>query len=177
MNETHPHEVFRFCPRCGSSEFPPDGERSFKCKNCQFNLYINAAAAVAALVTDREGKLMLVTRGVDPGYGKLDLPGGFADPGESAENAVIRELREELGLKVKSLYYLNSAANEYIFSGLSVFTLDLAFMVIPESLEGLVPKDDILQYGFYGENDFSYDDIPAPSINHFVRQYFRNHSG
>lgn len=170
---TLPLTVLKYCPKCGSSGFLPAGERSLKCNNCGFHFFINASAAVAALVTNNEGKLMLVTRGIEPDYGKLDLPGGFIDPGETAENAVKRELFEELGLRVKSMEYLFSAPNEYVFSGYSVFTLDMAFKVIPESLENLKPMDDILAYGFYAEGEFDYNDIPAPSIKGFVKKYFK----
>lgn len=112
MHETHPLKVLKFCPKCGSSQFEVSGDRSLQCKSCGFHLFINSSAAVAALVTDGKGKLMLVTRGVEPDYGKLDLPGGFIDPGETAEEAVKRELLEELGLKIKSLKYIGSAPNE-----------------------------------------------------------------
>ncbi|HCE58009.1 MAG TPA: DNA mismatch repair protein MutT [Prolixibacteraceae bacterium] len=164
--------VLKFCPKCGSPEFKVSGERSLKCSSCGFHFFINASAAVAALVTDGAGKLMLVTRGVEPDYGKLDLPGGFVDPGETVENAVHRELEEELGLKIKSIRYLGSAPNEYVFSGFTVFTIDFAFEVIAESLENLKPMDDILEYQFYAENDFDYDDIPAPSMKQFVKEFF-----
>lgn len=172
MKETHPLMVLKFCPKCGSPEFKVSGERSLKCSSCGFHFFINASAAVAALVTDGAGKLMLVTRGVEPDYGKLDLPGGFVDPGETVENAVHRELEEELGLKIKSIRYLGSAPNEYVFSGFTVFTIDFAFEVIAESLENLKPMDDILEYQFYAENDFDYDDIPAPSMKQFVKEFF-----
>ena len=172
MQKTHPLNVLRFCPKCGSPDFNIAGERSLKCKSCGFHYYINASAAVAALVTDGNGKLMLVTRGVEPDYGKLDLPGGFVDHFESVEEAVKRELFEELGMKVKSMKYISSAPNEYIFSGFSVFTIDMAFEVVPESLDNLKPMDDILEYAFYTENEFDYDDIPAPSMKKFVKDFF-----
>ena len=172
MQKTHPLEVLKYCPKCGSSKFNVSGERSFRCGSCGFNYYINASAAVAALVTNGNGKLMLVTRGIEPDYGKFDLPGGFVDHMESIEEAVERELFEELGMKVKSLKYLNSAPNEYIFSNFSVFTVDMAFEVIPESIDNLKPMDDILEYGFYAEDEFNYDDIPAPSIKQFVKYFF-----
>lgn len=172
MKETHPLRVLKFCPKCGSPEFKISGERSLKCGNCGFHFFINASAAVAALITNGAGKLMLVTRGVEPDYGKLDLPGGFVDPGETVEKAVHRELEEELGLKIKSMRYLGSAPNEYVFSGFTVFTIDFAFEVVAESLENLKPMDDILDYRFYAENEFDYDDIPAPSMKQFVKEFF-----
>jgi len=174
MSKTHPLKVLKFCPKCGSPEFKKSGDRSLKCRACGFHYFINSAAAVAALVTDKDGKLMLVKRGVEPGYGKLDLPGGFIDPLESAEDAVKRELNEELGLKVKALEYLGSAPNEYVFSEFTVFTLDMAFRVEAESLEDLKPMDDILGFEFYSEANLNYDDILAPSITQFVKDYFKS---
>lgn len=174
MQDTHPLKVVKFCPKCGSSDFKPSGDRSMKCGNCGFHIYFNSSAAVAALITDNKGGLMLVKRGIEPDYGKLDLPGGFVDPGETAEHAVERELFEELGLKTKSLKYIGSATNEYIFSGFSVFTLDLAFQVTAESLDNLKPMDDILDYQFYTRESVDYDEIPAPSIKKFVIDYFKN---
>ena len=174
MTETDPQKVLKFCPKCGSDKFIKSGDRSLKCAGCGFLFFINSAAAVAALITNEKGMLMLVTRGIEPNYGKLDLPGGFIDPDESAENAVSRELEEELGLQVKSLKYLGSAPNEYVFSEYTVFTLDLAFKVVAETTAGLKAMDDILDYKFYSEDEIDYDEIPAPSIKQFVKDFFKN---
>lgn len=173
MRAEHPLKIMKYCPKCGSKQFKQSGERSLKCEDCGFQFYVNASAAVAALITDESGRLMLTTRGINPGYGKLDLPGGFIDPLETAEDAVRRELMEELGLEVESLQYLYSAPNEYIFAGFMVYTLDMAFRVTAKSLNNLKPMDDILAYRFYNEDDFDYEDIPAPSIRHFVEEYFK----
>jgi mutator protein MutT len=173
MQSTHPLNVLKFCPKCGSSPIDSYPDLSLKCRSCGFHFYVNSAAAVAALVVNPEGKLLLTRRAVEPDYGKLDLPGGFIDPGESAEDAVKRELWEELGMKVKSMEYVTSAPNEYIFSDISVFTLDMAFRVIPETISGLKAQDDILDFSFYAENEIDFSQIPAPSINFFVQQFFR----
>ena len=174
MKITNPIEVLKYCPKCGSKSFKKEGDRSLKCSDCGFHFFINSAAAVAALVVNDKGKLMLVTRGVEPNYGKLDLPGGFIDPGESAEKAIKRELMEELGLKVKTLKYIGSAPNEYIFSDFTVYTLDIAFLVKPETTVDLHAMDDIIDFKFYAESEINYDDIPAPSIKKFVKDFFRN---
>ncbi len=174
MQRTHPLRVMQYCPRCGSADFKPLGERSLKCADCGFHYFINSAAAVAALVVNNEGKIMLTTRGVEPAYGKLDLPGGFVDPMESVENALKRELKEELGLNIKSVEFFGSAPNEYIFSDFSVFTLDLAFVVIPETTENLHAMDDILDFHFFSEDEIDYNEIQAPSIKSFVQQFFQN---
>jgi len=173
MNSTHPQNILKFCPKCGSPRFVSAGERCLKCSDCNFIMFINASAAVAALIENEKGQILLTVRGIEPGYGMLDLPGGFVNPGETAEDAVRRELNEELGIKVTSLQYLFSAPNEYIYKGLSVFTLDMAFRVIPERVDGLRAMDDITGFKFYSEEEINFDKIPAPSINYFVRQFFK----
>jgi NAD+ diphosphatase len=167
---SHPVHVFRFCPRCGSSAFPATGNRSFQCESCGFQYYINSSAAVAALIFNVEGKLLLTRRAVEPDKGKLDLPGGFVDPGESAEDALRRELDEELGIRVKSLKYLASRSNEYLFSGLTVFTTDFAFRAEVISLENLKAHDDISGFEWVIPSLVDPAEIPAPSIRYFVKE-------
>lgn len=173
MEATHPLNVFKFCPRCGSPEFPVVGERSFKCCNCGFHFYINASAAVAALIFNGKGEMMFTRRAIEPGFGKLDLPGGFADPLETAEQALRRELMEELALEADSLEYFASAPNEYVYSGFTVFTLDFAFLVKPKSLSGLKPMDDISGFEFIHPLEVNFDDLPARSMQLFVKEYLK----
>jgi NAD+ diphosphatase len=167
---SHPVGIFKYCPRCGSDSFSPTGERSLACSQCGFHFYINSAAAVACLVFNNEGKLLLTRRAVDPDKGKLDLPGGFIDPLESAEQAVRRELKEELGIEVSAMRYLTSKANEYLFSGITVFTTDLAFRVEVESFESLVARDDISSFEWVIPSEVDPSEIPAPSIRYFVKE-------
>lgn len=57
-------------------------------------------ACVGAVVVDRDGRLLLVRRGRDPGKGLWSIPGGKVEPGESDRDAVAREVLEETGLDV-----------------------------------------------------------------------------
>lgn len=164
----HPIDSFRFCPRCGASGFSPASERSLLCPRCGFHYFVNAAAAVAALVFNREGRLLVTRRRLPPGAGMLDLPGGFVDPGENAEEALRRELLEELGMEVNRMVYLTSHPNEYPFSGITVFTADLAFRAYPVSLDKLTPADDISAYEWIDPTTVNPEEIPAPSIRHFI---------
>ncbi|MBK9274022.1 MAG: NUDIX hydrolase [Flavobacteriales bacterium] len=56
---------------------------------------------VDAVITDHAGRVLLMERGTDPFRGTWVFPGGLVDPGETVEQACIREVREELGLEVK----------------------------------------------------------------------------
>jgi 8-oxo-dGTP diphosphatase len=57
-------------------------------------------ACVGAVVVDRDGRLLLVRRGREPGKGLWSIPGGKVEPGESDRDAVAREVLEETGLEV-----------------------------------------------------------------------------
>jgi NAD+ diphosphatase len=70
-------------------------------------------------------KLLLVVRSKDPQKDKLDLPGGFLDPGESIEQAAKREIQEELGVVVDNLDYLGSYPNIYEYEGILYNTCDV----------------------------------------------------
>jgi 8-oxo-dGTP diphosphatase len=66
---------------------------------------VNAPAdivpCVGAIITDAAGRLLLIKRGHEPGKGLWSIPGGRVEPGETDEQAVIREVREETGLVVQ----------------------------------------------------------------------------
>lgn len=57
-------------------------------------------AAVGAIVRDDRDRLLLVRRGREPGRGRWSIPGGRVEPGESAREAVVREVEEETGVRV-----------------------------------------------------------------------------
>lgn len=168
FSETHPSNVFRFCPRCGSSAFSVTGTRSFRCEQCHFELYTNSAAAVAIILFNSEGKMLFSRRAIDPDKGKLDLPGGFVDPMESAEEAARREIKEELGVEVLSLRYFCSFPNEYKYSGLSVFTTDLAFFAEIDPSAEINPMDDIASVEFYFPEEVDMDELPSMSMKNIV---------
>ena len=119
--------VFKYCPKCGAAALRPAGQKLLRCSECGFELYLNPAAAVAGVIVDGQGRMVVLVRGKDPGQGKWDLPGGFVDPGETAEDALRREVREEIGLEVTALRYLGSWPNVYEYMGVRYRTLDMGF--------------------------------------------------
>lgn len=175
-SNTHPVNVLKFCPRCGSARFPATGSRSFKCADCSFNYFANTSAAVAVLLFNEKNELLFTRRAIEPHFGKLDLPGGFIDPMETGEEAAIREIREELGISIHALEYLCSYPNEYIFSGFSVFTLDLAFFAKTGELHKMTAMDDISSFEFYKPEDVDLAELPSISMKNII-QKFIHHEG
>jgi len=123
-----PGDFWRYCPKCGAESIQVVGVKLVSCGNCGFEFYRNAATAAAALIADNRGRLMVVVRAREPKKGTWDLPGGFTDPGESAEESLHREIREELGLEIASMQYLCSYPNTYDFKDVRYATVDLGFV-------------------------------------------------
>lgn len=123
----HILEKFRYCPKCGSSHFVENSEKSKKCENCGFEYFLNPSAAVAAFIVNKKGELLVERRKKDPAKGMFDLPGGFADVRETAEESIAREVKEETMLLVTGAEYLFSQPNIYRYSDFDVHTLDMFF--------------------------------------------------
>jgi 8-oxo-dGTP diphosphatase len=89
-----------FCPRCGASarvDFP----RSLHCSSCGYVAFFNPKPVGCAIAREADGRVWLARRGFEPGRGLWSMPGGFVDLGETVEEAIVRELREELGVQAR----------------------------------------------------------------------------
>lgn len=138
----HLLEKLEYCPKCGSHHFVEEGNKSRKCENCGFEMFMNASAANVAFIVNEEGALLVEKRKNEPAKGTLDLPGGFADAGETAEEGVRREVLEETGLEVTEAKYMFSLPNVYRYSDIDIPTLDMFFLCKVASTEQLQAADD-----------------------------------
>lgn len=107
MSDRHIKDAFGYCPSCGQAG-PKSGVVPFVCGNCDFHFYFPPTIAVGAIISDSQGKVLFIQRAKDPGKGLLGLPGGFVDCKETGEAAVVREIKEEVGLDADRVEYLAS---------------------------------------------------------------------
>ena len=140
-------KTFRFCPRCGTGATQARDPQRFLCTECNHCFYFNPACAVAAIIQDESGRILFIRRKREPSKGKLSLPGGFVDPGENAETALVRETQEEVNLDIVSAHYLCSSSNHYDYRGVTYAVADFFFVARVESFHPLSPQqsevDDI----------------------------------
>ena len=167
----HPLHKFRFCPVCGSEHFNENNALSKRCADCGFTYYFNPRGAVAVLITNGRGDLLVARRGKEPAKGTLDLPGGFIDLHETAEEAAIREVREETGLTVKRAEYLLSEPNIYPYSGLEVHTIDLFFRCEADTDEPVRAMDDVAELLWVPLANLNIDDFGFASIRKGLKRY------
>ena len=143
--EKHPLHQFRHCPKCGSTNFVENDFKSKRCEECGFVYYFNPLAATVAIITNGQDEILVATRSKEPAKGTLDLPGGFCDSYETAEEGIAREVLEETGLKVTDAKYLFSIPNIYNYSGMELHTMDMFFMCKVEDCGTFTADDDVAE--------------------------------
>ena len=118
---------FKLCPMCGSKKIENHGNRKWICPDCGFDLYNNVAAAVGIIIYDNNKNVLFEVRAKEPRKGFYVVPGGCVDFGESAEEAVVRECREEIGVPVEGAEFLCTAPNIYEYKNIEYKTCDIFF--------------------------------------------------
>ena len=96
----------RFCGRCGEETVHDEKERMMRCPNCGNMIFPRIAPAVIIGVTD--GDRLILIQYAGRAFTHYGLVAGFIEIGETAEEAVAREVMEEVGLKVKNIRYYKS---------------------------------------------------------------------
>jgi 8-oxo-dGTP diphosphatase len=132
---------WRTCPRCGAGLERDAG--AARCPACGSAYYANSAPAVEGLL-ERDGRVLLSRRGIEPRRGCWDLPGGFLEEGEEPLAGLAREFREETGLEVRPLEWLGTHLEPYDH----YFVLGLTWLVTGEGEPQAA--DDVAELAWFG---------------------------
>jgi NAD+ diphosphatase len=100
------HRRHRFCANCGASTVLQEAGYSRRCPRCQ-TIHFPRTDPVVIMTVEHERRLLLGRRSGWPS-GRLSVLAGFVSPGESAEEAVIREVREESGIVSRDPEFVTS---------------------------------------------------------------------
>ncbi len=98
--------LHRYCGGCAVLTELVSGERARRCPRCGATFYPRISPAVIVLV--ERNQQILLARNANFPPGRFSLVAGFVDPGESLEQAVFREVREEVGIEIADLHYYGS---------------------------------------------------------------------
>ena len=101
------HRTHQFCGRCGTPTEDAPGERARRCPACGLLSFPRISPAVITLIERGDEALLARGRtfGANPMYSTL---AGFVEPGETLEECVAREIREEVGVEVTDIRYMRS---------------------------------------------------------------------
>ena len=114
----------RFCGRCGAPTREKEGERAKQCTACGYVAYPRVSPAMMALVT--RGRELLLARAHRFPPGRFSALAGFVEPGETIEDCVRREVKEEVGIDVDGITYFASQSWAFPHSLMIAFTAEYA---------------------------------------------------
>ena len=117
------YDLHRFCGRCGRETVHSEHERAILCPACGNVWYPRISPVVIIAITD--GDRILLTRYNRSGYRRHALVAGFVEIGETLEDAVQREVMEEVGLRVKNIRYIESQPWPFSSSLIAGFQADV----------------------------------------------------
>lgn len=158
----HWHHTHQFCGICGSATQILQNERARRCVNCGNTTYPRISPAVIMAVT--KGNKILLGKQKGRGLNMFSVLAGFVEPGETLEQCVAREVKEETGIEIQNIQYFGS--QPWAFPD----QLMIAFRA--EYKSGEITLDDELEEAeFFLANDLPRIP-PKPSISRELIDWF-----
>lgn len=159
----------QFCGKCGGRTDPLEGERGRTCAGCGLHFFPRVTPAVIVSVV-RDGKILLAQSSRFPAafYSVL---AGFVEPGETFEECVRREIREEVGIEVEDLRYFGSQPWPFPHSLMTGFTASFA------GGDLVLEEKEIVRAGWFGPEEVRNLRIPHSFtiarrlIDRFLEEY------
>lgn len=155
----------RFCGACATPMTLMPGERCFRCPACQAMAYPRISPAMMVLI--RKGDQVLLALHRHSPSRRFTPLAGFLEAGESIEEAVHREVYEEVGLRVHNLKYFASQSWPFPHSLMIAFTADY--------LDGDIRLDDneIEEARWFGPHDEWPEKVPQVSVSSVLVDAYR----
>jgi ADP-ribose pyrophosphatase YjhB (NUDIX family) len=169
----HSHDLeppYRFCPICGQPlEFrvlKASEPKRLVCTNtaCGFVFYLDPKIAVGTIIEMPDGRLVLVRRAIEPGYGKWVFPGGYVDRGEEITLAAVREAREEAGLEIA----IDRLINVYSYAGRTPIIVVYAARYVSGTLE---VDDEGLEAAAFAPESIPWRDLAFRSTHDALSEF------
>ncbi len=100
------YRTHQYCGRCGGRNVPHPADRAMVCEECGIHAYPRLSPSIIVLI--HRGREVLLARNHRFPAGMFSTLAGFVEPGESIEDTLVREVKEEVGVDVHKLEYLGS---------------------------------------------------------------------
>jgi ADP-ribose pyrophosphatase YjhB (NUDIX family) len=158
---------YSYCPKCGSSLerriLKSSEPARLVCSRCEFIFFLDPKVAACTIIPIDE-RIVLLRRGIEPGYGRWVFPGGYVDRGETVPDAAVREALEEVNLQVR----LMSLQGLYSYRHSPVIIVVYLAEVIGGTLR---PADEALETRLFAVGEIPWTELAFPSTDEALRQY------
>ena len=161
----------KYCSDCGSKLEVRTKDQEWYCTSCSRHIYANPIPTIDAALFDDDGRVLLGVRNRKPGLGKLNLPGGFVDDAETFEQAIHRELSEELALKPEDyskLVYAGSRVDSHTQDGKTRVLL-IVIMIGSIKHRDFSPNDEVSKYLWKLPAELSRSDMTGEEYQHLIK--------
>lgn len=162
-----------FCIQCGSSDIRfdiPDGDnrQRHSCIKCGYIHYQNPRIITGCII-QKEGKILLAKRAIEPRYGKWNLPAGFLEQNEDVISGAAREALEETGFEVKVSHLQTVYSVPHVSQVFMLFVAEIISKQFDDPSE-------TLEMEFYNEKGIPWDEIAFSSNTFAIKKYFENNN-
>lgn len=145
--------------------------RRWYCPHCKQDYYDNPRPCADLVLFNEKGEVLLSKRAVDPGKGKWDMPGGFIEYGETADEAVLREAKEELDINPGDFSepkYVMSYAAKYPW-GKEVYDIVVSIFVVQAKNDLVIkPQDDVADAKWVLPDKIDVSELSNPKFKDFI---------
>ena len=159
----------KYCGSCGNMTIRQTKNKFVFCEQCQHEIYPHIAPCI--MVRIHRGDEILMARGVGFAKGRWGLIAGFLEIGETLEDCVVREVREEVGLEISDIEYV--ASQPWSFPSTTIM---VGFTARYKSGEIVIDTTELLEAGFFAKNNMpgypsSKYSLASKLINDFINEY------
>jgi ADP-ribose pyrophosphatase YjhB (NUDIX family) len=167
--------ALNFCPNCGASlrfgAIPGEDRHRLSCPTCGHILYVNPRLVVTTLPITDAGEVVLLRRGIEPGFGSWAQPGGFLEVDETVNQGAIRETFEETGLLVEP----GEIVGLYTRLEAAVVTIVFESRIVGGTAG---PTPEALEVATFHPSDLPWSDIAFKTTTWALRDWIdRRHPG
>lgn len=161
----------KYCPECGTAlaSRVEGGRERPACPNCKFIHFGHYSLGVGGVVI-RDGKVLFIRRGIEPGRGRWTIPGGYVEYDEIFDEAAVREVREETGIETQVLG-LVAVRQRPTPADNSTY---IAFALEALGGELMIDGVEVDEAGFYAPEEFDSITNLAPLSRYIAEAAMRN---
>ena len=149
---------YKFCPFC-KGHLSQEDPYPQKCMECGFILYHNSSPCAGAVPIDKNNRILLAKRGIEPFKGGWNIIGGFLDYGENPMDGLKREVKEETGVDCDVTGLICMYADTYGKNGQALINMCFTVKLLSEDV---TPLDDVSELKWFKLNSLP-DNIPFES--------------